>query len=182
MKSNYVDSIDGVRISPVKSFLDSRGTFIRFDSTFNFQDSLSSIALSFNPAKGTLRGMHFQIEPFAEEKLVACVQGSIFDVIIDLRPDSRTLGKWTSIEMSAREFTQIYIPKGLAHGFQTLEANSIVHYELSSSYSEKYSFAINPLEGININWPLKPVLVSVKDSNGMDISSAKDRYAESIKN
>jgi dTDP-4-dehydrorhamnose 3,5-epimerase len=182
MKSNFVDSIDGVRILPVKSFPDERGRFIKFDSTFSFQDSFSSIALSFNPTKGTLRGMHFQTEPFAEEKLVACVQGSILDVIIDLRPDSRTLGKWTSIEVSAREMTQIYIPKGLAHGFQTLEADSIVHYELSSTYSEEYSFAINPLEGININWPLKPVLVSVKDSNGMDISSAKDRYAESIKN
>lgn len=182
MKSNYVEGIDGVRTFPVKSFPDARGTFIKFDSSINFLDSSSSIALSFNPTKGTLRGMHFQIEPFAEEKLVTCVQGSIFDVIVDLRPDSRTLGKWTSIEISAREITQIYIPKGLAHGFQTLEANSIVHYELSSTYSEDYSFAINPLEGIDIKWPLKPVLVSAKDSNGMDISSAKDRYAESIKN
>lgn len=182
MKNNYVDSIDGVRIFPVNSFLDARGTFIKFGATFNFKDSLSSIALSFNPTKGTLRGMHFQIEPSAEEKIVTCVQGSIFDVIVDLRPNSRTLGKWTSIEMSAREIKQIYIPKGLAHGFQTLEADSIVHYELSSTYSEEYSFAINPLEGINIEWPLKPVLVSAKDSNGMDISSAKDRYAESIKN
>ena len=182
MKSNYVDSIDGVRILPVKSFPDARGAFIKFDPTSDFQDSLSSIALSFNPTKGTLRGMYFQIEPFAEEKIVACVQGSIFDVIIDLRPNSRTLGKWTSIEMSARKITQVYIPKGLAHGFQTLEADSIVHYKLSSTYSEEYSFAINPLDGINIKWPLKPALVSAKDSNGMDISSAKDRYAESIKN
>jgi dTDP-4-dehydrorhamnose 3,5-epimerase len=182
MKSNYVDSIDGVKTFSVRSFPDVRGVFMKFDSSIKFQDSSSSIALSFNPAKGTLRGMHFQIEPFAEEKLVTCVQGSIFDAIVDLRPDSRTLGKWTSIEISAREITQIYIPKGLAHGFQTLETDSIVHYELSSTYSEEHSFAINPLEGIDIKWPLKPVLVSAKDSSGIDISSAQDIYAESIKN
>jgi dTDP-4-dehydrorhamnose 3,5-epimerase len=180
--SNHVDRIDGVSVMPVKSVSDSRGTFIKFDPTIYLQNSLSSIALSFNPIKGTLRGMHFQVEPFAEEKLITCVQGSIFDVIVDLRPNSRTLGKWTSLEMSDREITQVFLPKGLAHGFQTLEADSIVHYGLSSSYSEEFSFAINPLEGTGINWPLKPVLISEKDANGIDISLAKSKYAESLKN
>ena len=182
MKSNHVDSIDGVTVMPVKSVSDARGTFIKFDPTVYLQNSLASIALSFNPIKGTLRGMHFQVEPFAEEKLVTCVQGSIFDVIIDLRPNSRTLGKWTSFEMSALETSQVYLPKGIAHGFQTLEAESIVHYGLSSSYSDEFSFAINPLKGINIEWPLKPSQISDKDSNGIDISLAIDKYAKSIKN
>jgi dTDP-4-dehydrorhamnose 3,5-epimerase len=130
MTLNHVDNFDGVMITKIKSFADARGTFYKFDPALEFKDSLNSVALSINPKVGTIRGLHFQVEPFGEEKLVTCVQGAILDVIIDLRPDSSTLGKWTTFELSAENTLQAYLPKGIAHGFQTLMPNSIIHYSL----------------------------------------------------
>jgi dTDP-4-dehydrorhamnose 3,5-epimerase len=124
--------------------------------------------------------MHFQIEPFAEEKLITCVQGSIFDVIIDLRPKSKTFGKWTSFNLSASNSTQIYIPKGMAHGFQTLMPDSIVLYSISNRYIPESAYSIDPLGDININWPLGITAISDRDSGGLSTSIAAQMYADSL--
>lgn len=182
MSTNQVSEIDGVRITQAKSVSDSRGTFIKFHPLKEFENSLDSVALSFNPYLGTVRGLHFQAEPFAEEKLVACVQGSIFDVVVDLRPNSRTFGKWTSFELSAKNALQAYLPKGIAHGFQTLMPNSIIHYSLSLSYSPESSYAIDPFGDLGIDWPLKVISISERDSIGILFSVAAQKYAESLKN
>ena len=124
--------------------------------------------------------LHFQVEPFAEEKLITCVQGIIFDVVVDLRPNSRTFGKWTSFELSAENALQAYLPKGVAHGFQTLMPDSIIHYSLSSTYSPEFSYAINPFGDIGIDWPITGNSVSQRDLDGISFLSAAQKYAESL--
>lgn len=182
MLSDKVYEIDGVRISKFNSEQDVRGTFLKFNPFIEFENTLNSVALSFNPIPGTLRGLHFQVEPFAEEKLIACVQGLIFDVIVDLRPSSSTFGNWTSFELSATNALQIYLPKGIAHGFQTLLPDSIIHYTLSSTYAPEFSYAIAPFSDIGIDWPMKAHLISERDETGVSLSFAKQKYAESLKN
>ena len=111
-------------------------------------------SISFNPKAGTLRGMHWQIEPFAEEKLVRATRGAIFDVIVDIRPESRTYKKWFGVELSAKNHRQIYIPKGFAHGFQTLESDTEVLYEMTTRYNLDASRGFIWNDGsINIEWP-----------------------------
>lgn len=180
MKTNQVSEIDGVRVSRIMSVSDTRGSFLKFHPLTEFQSSLDSVAVSFNPHLGTIRGLHFQVEPFAEEKLVACIQGSIFDVIVDLRPNSRTFGKWASVELSAANALQVYLPKGIAHGFQTLMPDSIIHYSLSSSYSSESSYAIEPFGDIGIDWPLKVLIISERDLGGVSLPFAAQKYAESL--
>ena len=180
MVANRVSGIDGVRITKFKSISDFRGTFIKLHPLSELGNSLDSVALSFNPNCGTIRGLHFQIEPFAEEKLVSCVQGSVFDVIVDLRPSSQTFGKWTSFELSAENSLQAFIPKGIAHGFQTLMPNSIMHYGLSVSHSPESSYAIDPLGDIGIGWPLKVQSISEKDAQGVSLAIAAQKYTESL--
>ena len=107
-----MNEIEGVRITPTKLVADDRGIFVKFHPQNDFVSTLDSIALSFNPILGTIRGMHFQTEPYAEEKLVTCIQGAIFDVIVDLREDSKTFGKWASIELSSTNHLQAFLPKG----------------------------------------------------------------------
>ena len=180
MKTNQVSEIQGVKITSVKSVADVRGTFIKFHPLKELANSLDSVAVSFNPNLGTIRGLHFQVEPFAEEKLVTCIQGSVFDVIVDLRPESITFGNWTSFELSAENALQMYLPKGIAHGFQTLIPNTIIHYGLSASHSLESSYAINPFGDLGIDWPLKAHSVSEKDAQGVSLAYAAEKYAESL--
>ena len=182
MLINQVSDIEGVRITPIKSVSDDRGTFVKFHPLVEFEHSLDSVALSLNPIPGTIRGLHFQVEPFAEEKLVTCIQGSILDVIVDLRVSSKTFGKWASIVLSASNALQAYLPKGIAHGFQTLMPETILHYSLGSSYSSASSYAINPFGELGINWPIKSYSMSERDSSGVSFSFAAEKYAASLKN
>lgn len=181
MKTNQVREIDGVRITQIESASDSRGTFIRFHPSRELHTILDSVAVSFNPIIGTIRGLHFQTEPFAEEKIVTCIQGSIFDVIVDIRPDSKTFGKWASIELSAGNALQAYLPIGIAHGFQTLMPDSIIHYGITSIYSPESSYAIDPFGDLDIDWPLKTLVISERDKSGMSLSVATQKYADSLK-
>ena len=181
MKTCQVPEIEGVRIAEAKSVTDARGTFIKFHPLKDLESSLGSVALSINPYRGTVRGLHFQSEPFAEEKLITCIQGSIFDVVVDLRPKSSTFGKWTSIELSAANALQIYLPKGIAHGFQSLVADSIIHYSLSSTYAPEYSYAINPFGDLSIKWPIEVHMASERDVGGLSLADAGQKYAESLK-
>ena len=181
MKVRKVSEIDGIRISQVTSVPDGRGSFVKFHPPREFENSLDSVAFSINPNVGTIRGMHFQVEPFAEEKLVTCAQGRIFDVAVDLRSNSKTFGMWTTFELSATNALQLYLPKGIAHGFQTLEPNSIVHYTLSAPYSPEFSFAINPFSDLGIDWPIVASSISERDRDGISFLTAGRKYADSLK-
>ena len=181
MTQNRVSEIEGVRLTPLQAVDDSRGSFIKFHPQVELGDYLDSISFSHNSAKATLRGLHFQIEPFAEEKLVTCLQGSIFDVILDLRENSRTFGKWASYELSSSNRLQLFLPKGLAHGYQTLQPNSIIQYVLSAPYSSLHSFSINPFDEVGVAWPLNQPILSEKDEAGISLADAAKKYAQSLK-
>ncbi len=120
--------------------------------------------VSFNQKKGTLRGMHFQAPPKAEAKLVRCTRGRIFDVIVDLRPESPTYCEWTAVELSADNYRMLYIPENFAHGFQTLEDDTEVFYQMFESYAPDLARGVrwdDPAFGIT--WPIADPIISEKD-------------------
>jgi dTDP-4-dehydrorhamnose 3,5-epimerase len=120
--------------------------------------------ISFNALKGTIRGMHFQRPPHEEAKLVRCIKGEIFDVIIDIRSQSATYGKWISVRLSESNYRMLYIPKGCAHGFQTLTDNTEIFYQMSKSYHPESEGGIRPDDPvIGILWPIQNPIVSPRD-------------------
>jgi dTDP-4-dehydrorhamnose 3,5-epimerase len=172
--------IHGVRIVEAYTNQDFRGRFVKYFPSEFLDHRLDSIAFSLNPKVGTIRGLHFQVAPYAEEKIVSCIQGATYEVIVDIRPGSKTFGKFATIQLSEENPQQIYLPKGIAHGFQTLLPNTIVHYVLTSQYSRDSSFSIDPLNLPDIKWPINQFTISEKDQNGISIEEAGQRYATSI--
>ena len=129
--------------------------------------------ISFNKKRGTLRGMHYQVAPCEEAKLVRCTSGAIYDVIIDLRPDSSTLKQWIAVELTADNRRMLYIPEGFAHGFQTLEDNTEVFYQMSEFYHPECARGIrwnDPVFGIE--WAVDELILSDKDRAYKDFISA----------
>lgn len=120
--------------------------------------------IAFNYKKGTLRGMHYQKDPFAEIKVVRCTSGAIYDVIVDLRPESGTYKKWIGIELNSDNHKMLYIPKGFAHGYITLIDNTEITYLVSQTYQPAAESGIrydDPF--IGISWPEKIMIISGKD-------------------
>lgn len=147
------------RIIDIEKFEDLRGTFARTVCRDEFEKNglnanFVQQSISFNPRSGTLRGMHWQGAPWAEEKLVRATRGAIFDVIVDIRPNSKTFKKWFCVELTGENRRQLYIPKGFAHGFQTLEKNTEVLYEMTTPFKPEAckGFAWND-PTIGIKWP-----------------------------
>lgn len=142
---------------------DNRGFFARTWCQKEFKEqgldpNLVQCSISFNKKRGTLRGMHFQVPPFSETKLVRCTQGAIYDVIVDLRSDSSTYLQWTAVELTASNHQALYIPKGFAHGFQTLKDDTEIFYQMSDFYAPEAArgfrwddptFKIQWLEGVS---------------------------------
>ena len=180
MSQICLTDIEGVKLIRAVSSSDFRGLFIKFQPDDFLKDKLGSVAVSINPKAGTIRGIHLQIEPFAEEKIVTCLQGSTYEVIIDIRPNSKSFGKIATFELSSRTANQIYLPKGIAHGFQTLMPETIVQYFLTSRYSLESSYSIDPLSELGIDWPLKELSISERDSQGVSWTYAAQMYAESL--
>lgn len=121
-------------------------------------------SISFNRHRGTLRGMHYQIAPHAEAKLVRCTRGTIYDVILDLRPDSPTYKRWAAFELTDRNRKMLYVPEGFAHGFQTLEGNTEVFYQISEFYAPELARGVrwnDPAFGIQ--WPCANPIISLQD-------------------
>jgi dTDP-4-dehydrorhamnose 3,5-epimerase len=145
-----------IRVEPVA---DDRGLFARtFDAEEWAERGLEPLVVqcstSYNARAGTLRGLHYQEEPFGEAKLVRCTQGAIYDVVLDLRRDSPTFRGWFSAELTAENRTMLYVPVGLAHGFQTLVDASEVYYQISRRYSPQHARGVrwdDPAFGID--WP-----------------------------
>jgi dTDP-4-dehydrorhamnose 3,5-epimerase len=179
-QDNLID-IEGVKFSQIVSSSDSRGEFLKVQPEIFMQSKLGSVAVSNNPKAGTIRGIHLQIEPFAEEKIITCIQGSTFEVIIDLRPNSESFGNIATFELSRRLGNQVYLPKGIAHGFQTLMPDTILQYVLTSEYSPEHSYSIDPFGDLGIDWPLRELSLSKKDSLGVSFSYAAKKYADSLR-
>jgi dTDP-4-dehydrorhamnose 3,5-epimerase len=133
-----------VRIVENDLFEDERGHFRRIFSASEEVGSSSLIfvqtSISFNREKSTLRGLHYQSRPSREWKYISCIQGSIFDVLVDLRSISPTFGKVQSIELSSKKPFSLLVPPGVAHGFQTLEHDSLVHYQMSDYFNPLLSW------------------------------------------
>ena len=148
---------------------DERGWFARtFDKDefkkIHFDGEWVQLNHSFTNVAGTIRGMHYQLPPFAEIKLVRCIAGAVFDVIIDLRKDSATFLQWFGTELSAENKKMLYIPEGFAHGFQTLADNSELIYHHSQFYKPGFEGGIrydDPMT--NISWPAKITNISKRD-------------------
>jgi dTDP-4-dehydrorhamnose 3,5-epimerase len=150
---------------------DKRGHFFKIfgDEIFNRHElnaEWKQSNISFNLLAGTLRGMHFQKDPFSEVKLVTCMTGSAYDVIIDLRPKSSTYGCFESVTLDSNIHNMVYIPKGFAHGFQTLEPETTLLYLHSSSYKPTHESGVvyNDPE-LSIPWPLPVSALSSRDSS-----------------
>jgi dTDP-4-dehydrorhamnose 3,5-epimerase len=163
--------LTGSYLIEIEKIEDGRGFFTRtFDKNEFIKMELDSefvqSSISQNKKKGTIRGMHYQTKPYEENKIVRCVKGKIFDVIIDLRLNSKTFKEWLSVELSEDNYKMLYIPKGFAHGFQTLENNTEVYYEITEVYNKKSSRGIKWNDPtFNINWPLDISIISEKDKN-----------------
>lgn len=163
--------IDGIHIIELEPRFDDRGYFSRVFCQDEFQkagleNNIVNVNRSFNKLKGTVRGLHFQKEPMAEVKIVQCIKGKIFDVVVDLRPKSPTFKKWFSIELAEDNRKLIYIPKGFAHGIQVLADNSILEYFVTQFYSPAHEGGIRWSDPtININWPLSVTAMSDRDKN-----------------
>jgi len=130
--------------------------------------------ITYNKRKGTLRGMHYQVAPYAEAKLVRCTMGAIYDVIIDLRPDSETYCKWIASELSVENRKMIYIPQGFAHGFQTLVDSSEVFYQMGAFYTSECQRAVRWNDPqFKIHWPEADRTISPKDQKIEDFDPAE---------
>ena len=155
---------------------DERGFFARAWCVDEFKkhglnQHLVQCNISFNKRRGTLRGMHYQGEPYEEAKLVRCTRGALYDVIIDLRRDSPTFKEWFSVELTAQNHRALYVPEGLAHGFQTLVDNTEVFYQMSEFYHPECSRGVrwdDPAFGIK--WPSDPRILSRQDREYADFS------------
>lgn len=161
--------LKGALIIEPERLEDERGFFARVFCEHEFaahglETRLIQCNISFNRRKGTLRGMHYQAPPHEETKLVRCTMGAIYDVIVDLRPGSTTYRKWTAVELSADNHLMLYVPKGFAHGFQTLADNSEVFYQMSQFYVPDAARTLrwdDPAFGIV--WPAASPVVSARD-------------------
>lgn len=163
--------LKGAFIIELEKQKDERGFFARTWDKEKLQkhrlnSQLVQCNISFNKKKGTLRGMHYQIKPYEEAKLVRCTKGSIYDVIIDLRPRSKTFREWLAVKLSQKNYKSLYIPEGFAHGFQTLEDNTEVFYQMSEVYAPSYARGIRWDDpAFKISWPLKHMIISKKDQS-----------------
>lgn len=153
---------------------DNRGFFARVFCSEEFAaaglaSSFAQINDSLNGKKGTLRGLHYQLAPATEVKVVRCISGALFDVILDLRPQSPTFGKWFGETLSAENRLMMYCPKGFAHGFITLEENTEAFYLASSPYAPQLERGVRFNDpAFNIEWPIEPVEISEKDNTWPD--------------
>lgn len=157
---------------------DERGFFARLFCSQEFaRQGLEKQFIQANDSlstrKGTLRGMHYQLEPMAETKLVRCLSGSLYDVILDIRPHSPTFGQSFGAILSAENRLMMYVPKGFAHGFLTLQDNVEVIYFVSQCYSKELERGIRWNDPrFNISWPMKPEVVSDRDQSHPDFCSS----------
>lgn len=166
--------LEGAYVIELDKKSDDRGFFARFFCTNEFakmglEPHFIQVNNSLSHHQGTLRGMHYQLPPKGETKLVRCTRGSLYDVILDVRPDSPTFGQSFGAELSADNRRMMYVPKGFAHGFLTLEDNTEALYLVSEFYSPEHERGIRWNDpAFNIRWPVVPKVISDKDKSHPD--------------
>ena len=187
-KYKYIYTLNKERISGLillepKVNYDERGYFLEswnkrdFDCllTKDNQEKVEFVQENHSKSfQGVLRGLHFQREPYAQGKLVKCASGLIFDVVLDLRQDSKTFSKWAGVFLSSDNLNQLWIPKGFAHGFLTLSSKAEVSYKTTDYWNKEHEMSIFwDDKNINIQWPLEKISSKV-------ITNQKDKYAKNL--
>lgn len=162
--------LKGVFVLEPQVFGDARGWFMESWSQRKMHDAGIDVQFvqdnqSFSAQKGTLRGLHYQLNPMCQAKLLRCTRGKIFDVAVDIRKGSPQYGKWVGVELSAENKKQLFIPRGFAHGFITLTDDVEVQYKVDNYYAPECDGNIRWDDpDIGVEWPIKPVILSEKDS------------------
>jgi dTDP-4-dehydrorhamnose 3,5-epimerase len=174
--------IQGAWLFHLPVFLDERGTFREWFSSAKsesevFPEFQIKQANTSTSKKGVIRGIHFSDQQTGQSKILTCLSGSIFDVLIDLRPDSVDFGKHISINLSANDGNSLYISKGLGHAFQALEEDTIVTYLTDKVFVPSEEFSINPLDSkLNIAWPLADGKLSNRDVSALTLETFFSEY------
>ena len=169
-------NIQGVFLIKHKSFIDERGIFLRTYCKDTFIRSKVSFKicqanLSINHKPFTLRGFHYQRDPFGEKKIIKCFRGRIFDIVVDIRKNSSTYGKWLSFDLNKSDNLSLCIPKGCANAFLTLEENTIIHYYSNQNYNFSHQGGIRYNDSFfNFKWVKKPIIISEQDKNWPDFN------------
>jgi dTDP-4-dehydrorhamnose 3,5-epimerase len=161
--------IEGAFLIRPEAMKDERGFFARTFCVDELREHgldprVVQRSISYNHRRGTLRGMHFQLAPHEENKIVSCSRGAIHDVIIDLRPGSPSYRRWCGFALTAARFESIFVPRGCAHGFITLEDETVVEYGISEFHHPESARGVrfdDPAFGVE--WPLEPVVISARD-------------------
>ncbi|MEM7220391.1 MAG: dTDP-4-dehydrorhamnose 3,5-epimerase [Pseudomonadota bacterium] len=162
-------NLEGLVVIEPEPVADARGHFARVWCEREMADNgvgtrVAQSSISLNLQRGTLRGIHFQINPFQEAKLVRCERGAMFDVAVDLRPESHTYRRWFGIELSQTNMRMLYIPEGFGHGFQTLEDNTQILYQISQEYVPASGSGLRYDDpSLGVEWPLPVTVISDKD-------------------
>lgn len=163
-------------ITPTRSE-DERGYFMRTWCREEFTRAIGTIdfvqaSQSYNRQAGTLRGLHYQRAPHGEAKLVRCIRGSVYDVVADIRPSSPTYGQWIGVELSQSNGHALFIPEGLAHGFQTLDDDTELAYQISVAYRPEMAGGVRWNDRtLNIRWPLPVTMMSRRDMELPDLAT-----------
>ena len=161
--------VEGAFVLDLEPIEDERGFFARAWCRREFevhglQPDLAQCDISWNEARGTLRGLHYQEGDAAQAKLVRCTAGAVYDVILDVRPDSKSYRRWVAVELSAKNRRALYVPEGVAHGFQTLEDGSEVFYQMSAFYDPAAERGVRWNDpGVGIRWAMEPSRMSARD-------------------
>lgn len=162
-------SIEGVYEIQSEPKVDERGFFARtLDLEVlreaGLRERFEQESLSWNARRGTLRGLHFQAQPGWETKIVTCVAGRIYDVVLDLRRESTTYGRWEALELGAERCNSLYVPEGCAHGFQTLQPDCAVLYRISPAYRAELARGVHPFDAdVAVRWPIAEAVVAPRD-------------------
>jgi len=166
--------LKGAFVIEIEKLEDERGFFARAWCQKEFEahgliSQLVQANISYNKMRGTVRGMHYQKAPYAETKLVRCTRGAIYDVAIDLRQGSPTYKQWIGVELTAGNYRMLYVPEGFAHGYQTLEDDTEVFYQVSQFYSPEHERGVRYDDrAFRIEWPIDVQVVSDKDKSWPD--------------
>lgn len=170
--------LKGAYLIDIEKRGDERGFFARVFcknelGALSLDTNIVQINNSTSAKKGTLRGMHYQLAPYAETKIVRCIKGALYDVILDLREDSPTFGKWFGAELTAENRRMMYVPKGFAHGFLTLTNDVEAFYMVTEFYNPQAERGIRWNDPkFQIEWPFEPIVLSEKDKTWQDFHPA----------
>ena len=185
LKTNKNNLLDGVILIKPRIFYDQRGFFYESWNSVNFNENIAITDFCQDnhsrSSKGVLRGIHYQLNPFAQGKLIRCTKGAIYDVAIDLRKNSPTYKEWASIELNEINKFLLWIPEGFGHGFLTLSNFAELQYKVTKRWEKKSEKSIvwnDP--DLKINWPFDQInddelIISEKDSNGLTIKQAEEQ-------